>query len=317
MSLCWQHCDEYLEYRIGLGLSINSTKGYVFDLSRYLKDNYNDKENLIKDMVMPWCVQRESEKSCSFRRRVSAIRQFTVYLYSMGYSNFILNIDFLPKNTRYIPYIFTDEDLLGIFNLAIQRSKEDQNSLKKLIISVIFRLIYFCGLRPNEGREVRIEDVDLIKGTILIRKNKTHKERVIPMADEVTDMVKDYLIKLYKMQKNAVYLFPSKTNDCYKSKWLREEFLKLWNETKNPTNTARIRVYDLRHRWATAVMTKFINEGEDLFNVLPYMSSYMGHSSFEETAYYIHLLPENLLKSKNINWEKMSSIIPEVIKDDE
>lgn len=62
MSLCWQHCDEYLKYRIGLGLSINSTKGYVFDLSRYLKDNYNDKENLIKDMVMPWCVQRESEK---------------------------------------------------------------------------------------------------------------------------------------------------------------------------------------------------------------------------------------------------------------
>lgn len=64
-------------------------------------------------------------------------------------------------------------------------------------------------------------------------------------------------------------------------------------------------------------MTKFINEGEDLFNVLPYMSSYMGHSSFEETAYYIHLLPENLLKSKNINWEKISSIIPEVIEDDE
>ena len=36
-------------------------------------------------------------------------------------------------------------------------------------------------------------------------------------------------------------------------------------------------------------MMKFIDEGEDLNNILPYMSSYMGHSSFEETAYYIHL----------------------------
>ncbi len=293
MSLCCQYCDEFLEYRISLGLSINTTKRYVFDLSRYLKCNYNDEENLTKDMVMSWCVQKESKKNSSFSRRVSAIRQYTVYLYSMGYSNFILNTDFLPKATRYILYIFTDEDLLGIFNLAVQRSNRDKNSLKKLIISVVFRLIYFCGLRPNEGRELRIEDVDLIKGSILIRKNKTHKERIIPMADDVTNMIKDYLIKLYKMRENAVYLFPSKVNDCYKSKWLREEFLKLWNESKNPTNTARIRVYDLRHRWATAVMTKFINEGEDLLNILPYMSAYMGHSSFEETAYYIHLLPEN------------------------
>ncbi len=39
----------------------------------------------------------------------------------------------------------------------------------------------------------------------------------------------------------------------------------------------------------------------------------MGHSSFEETAYYIHLLPDRLKKSKAIDWEKeMESIIPEV-----
>lgn len=59
-------------------------------------------------------------------------------------------------------------------------------------------------------------------------------------------------------------------------------------------------------------MMKFIGEGKDLNNILPYMSSYMGHSSFEETAYYIHLLPDRLKNSKAIDWEKMESIIPEV-----
>lgn len=274
--------------------------------------HYKDIEILTKEMIMPWCVQRKTEKNCSFRTRVSAIRQFTLFLYSMGYSNFVLNIDFLPKNIRYVPYIFSDDELVGIFNEAIKRSEEDPSSLKKLIVSVIYRLIYFCGLRPNEGRELRLEDVDVDKGTLLIRKNKTHKERLIPMADDVTNMIKWYLVKRYEFKVYSVYLFPSKTSDCYKSTWLRREFLDLWNATKPSNSTARIRVYDLRHRWATAVMIKFINEREDLFNILPYMSAYMGHSSFEETAYYIHLLPENLLKSKNIDWEKMSSIIPQV-----
>ena len=50
----------------------------------------------------------------------------------------------------------------------------------------------------------------------------------------------------------------------------------------------------------------------EINNILPYMSSYMGHSSFEETAYYIHLLPDRLKNSKAIDWEKMESIIPEV-----
>lgn len=59
-------------------------------------------------------------------------------------------------------------------------------------------------------------------------------------------------------------------------------------------------------------MMKFLNDDEDLFNILPYMSAYMGHSNFNETAYYIHLLPENLLRSESVNWDKMSYSIPEV-----
>ena len=90
-------------------------------------------------------------------------------------------------------------------------------------------------------------------------------------------------------------------------------FLKLWKATKEPSNMTRIRVYDLRHRFATTLMMKFLDEGEDLNNILPYMSSYMGHSSFEETAYYIHLLPDRLKTSKAIDWEIMESLIPEVL----
>ncbi len=37
----------------------------------------------------------------------------------------------------------------------------------------------------------------------------------------------------------------------------------------------------------------------------------MGHNSLSQTAYYIHILPENLLKSSNIDFAELDNIIPE------
>ena len=38
----------------------------------------------------------------------------------------------------------------------------------------------------------------------------------------------------------------------------------------------------------------------------------MGHKELSATAYYIHLLPENLVKSAGIDWDSMRSMLPEV-----
>lgn len=313
MKYCWEHTQEYLDYRKSLGLDTRVARGYLNDFSKYLKENYPLALVITKNMTMPWCVARETEKSCSFKSRMSYLRQFTIFAYSLDFCDFILDTSFTPKIDRYTPYLFTDKELNDLFDTAIKISDQDPNSYKKLIVATVYRLIFFCGLRPNEGRELMISDIDLKDKTILIRKNKNRKERIIPFSDDVYEMIKSYLQKAARFNLNSPYLFSSPNNDGYKSKWLRLELLKLWDMVKDPSNTSRVRVYDLRHRFATTLMMKFIDEGADLNNVLPYMSSYMGHSSFEETAYYIHLLPERLLSSKAINWQAMSNVIPEAL----
>lgn len=312
MTFCWQYTNEYLDYRSSIGLKNETAKGYINGLSTYLKINHRDISMITKDLIMPWCIQRDTEKSSGFRARISMVRQFTLFTFAMGYSDFVLDISFLPKEVRYTPYIFSDKELNDLFNYLIKLKETDSKSLKKNILSVIYRLIFFCGLRPNEGREIKLEDLDLEDGTIHIKKNKTHKERIIPMSEDIKKMIYDY----YKFRLNtsveSKYLFPSPRGKCYEHKWLTVEFLKAWNMIKSQENNARVRVYDLRHRYATTLMMKFLNDDEDLFNILPYMSAYMGHSNFNETAYYIHLLPENLLRSESVNWDKMSYSIPEV-----
>ena len=43
--------------------------------------------------------------------------------------------------------------------------------------------------------------------------------------------------------------------------------------------------------------------------MLPFLREYMGHNSLSETAYYIHILPENIVKSSAIDWDKFKEAL--------
>ena len=54
---------------------------------------------------------------------------------------------------------------------------------------------------------------------------------------------------------------------------------------------------------------RWMEEGKDLNAYAPYLSTYMGHVTFNSTFYYIHLLPEKLGIQKFMD---IQGIIPEV-----
>ena len=68
------------------------------------------------------------------------------------------------------------------------------------------------------------------------------------------------------------------------------------------------RPYDLRHAFASRNIIRWINNGRDVMELLPYLSAYMGHSELTSTLYYVHLLPENLRRSKGVDWDRLSRI---------
>jgi hypothetical protein len=58
---------------------------------------------------------------------------------------------------------------------------------------------------------------------------------------------------------------------------------------------------------------KWLESGADLQAKLPYLRAYMGHTSFDETLYYVHLLPENFVMAAGVNWNELAAVVPEVI----
>ncbi|MDE6516594.1 MAG: hypothetical protein K2L18_01920, partial [Acetatifactor sp.] len=64
----------------------------------------------------------------------------------------------------------------------------------------------------------------------------------------------------------------------------------------------------LRHAFAARNLIKWIDNGLDVNNLLPYLSTYMGHSELNSTFYYIHLLSERIRNPAGVDWKQFSSI---------
>jgi integrase len=131
-------------------------------------------------------------------------------------------------------------------------------------------------------------------------------------------MCKEYRSITASIFVDQTYFFPSPNGMPYNRHWLAKQFRMIWKRVKPDINRTNIHpvVYDLRHRYATTVMMQWLNENADINAKLPYLSAYMGHTHFSDTAYYIHLLPENLIHSSAIDWGRFSDLIPEVAEDE-
>ena len=70
--------------------------------------------------------------------------------------------------------------------------------------------------------------------------------------------------------------------------------------------------YSLRHNFATRIILKWLDEGRSFESMAPFLCEYMGHSELSSTLYYIHLLPENLVRNARIDWGRLAAIYPEV-----
>lgn len=311
MKTVWDYIQEMLSYKEGLGFSRKTYEGFLNDFGRFAENR--EVFFFSETVVDEWCVKRDTEQESGFRRRVTVLREFSKYLYAIKASDFIIPTDIFPILHPYTPYIFSDNELERLFRQADLEKYDRKAPARNLIIPVIYRLIYFCGLRPNEGRELMRKDVDFEARSIFIRKNKSHRERLIPMSEDVAEMCFEYQKKLCLIYPDCEYFFPSPSGFPYSSKWLTIRFLKLWNASKTPGNTAKVRVYELRHRYATAVFMKWLDDKEDLYALLPYLSAYMGHTQLKDTAYYIHLLPEKLRKTASIDWKAFEQLLPEVV----
>ena len=303
--------EAFLCYRTALGFSRKSYLPYFISIDRFFANNYPEDDYLTQAAVMEWM----DDQWGNVQNKATAVRALGKYLSAIGKESFVLPPKTIRalRTTRFGPHIFTDNELHTLFQAVDVTPATKAEPFLNEIAPVLFRLIYTCGLRPNEGSNLECQNLNLKTGEILIVGTKHNKDRLIVMSNDMLKLCRSYNGRRAIFAKDNTFFFPSWSGGALSSRQLTVCFRDCWARAyPDHSNLPNIRVYDLRHRFASAALNRWLDSGQDLNAKLPYLRAYMGHNHLDETLYYVHLLPENLRKSPGIKWDAFDAIMPEV-----
>ena len=288
---------------------------YMFE--RFCQEQFPNETQITQQLVLKWAECRDFERNLFRLNRVSVIRELARYMNGIGIAAYVLPMELMRKTERHIPHIYTKEELYTIFGVIDQCQPSTRTPAKHLVVSVMFRMIYCCGLRPIEARRLRPEDVDLNTGCVKILESKGHKDRIVMLSGSILELCRRYSKKVGLIYPERRFFFPSPSSrgeGMYSQEWIIPTFRKFLIEAGLYHHCAgnEPRLYDLRHTFATHRLYQWMKEGQDVNACLAYLSEYMGHKNLSDTAYYIHLVPEFFPQMSDLHLEDYVDMIPEV-----
>src|SRR5487761_1254963 len=128
-------------------------------------------------------AQGRGVKPATLNTLVAPVRELARWLGRRGVAAYVLPGGVLPRPARYVPHIYTDVELAALFAQTDRCSYCSAVPFRHLVMPVLFRTIYACGLRASEARLLRIDDVDIDAGILQIRDAKSGKARQVPVSE--------------------------------------------------------------------------------------------------------------------------------------
>lgn len=296
--------------------------GYIYDSAKYILiqfdkfcvENHIDMAIITKELSDTWQSYHSDEAKSRRASRMSVLRQLAQYMNSQGSECYIPS-KFSAKSYR-VPYVMNEREIKELFTVAddyVPKVNADRFNILAEEYKVLFRFIYCCGLRVSEARKLKLEDIDFKRKTALILRSKGDKDRLIYIADDVCKMCLDMLDLLHdKYHFYSEYLFPSSDpNTPLQVASINKKFQEFWKKTSGASDYKYPTVHSLRYSFVVTRMNLWMEKGENLTAMMPYLSKYLGHESVENTYYYYHQI-ESAFKIVRQKDQLSDRIIPEV-----
>jgi site-specific recombinase XerD len=141
-------------------------------------------------------ARARSVKPATVINLISPVRELARWLGRRGVEAYLLPGGVLPKPAPYVPHIYTHQELATLFEQTDRCHYCSEVPFRHLVMPVLFRTIYACGLRCSEARLLRVTDVDLASGVLQIRDAKGGKDRQLPVSEPLRVRLAEYHAKL-------------------------------------------------------------------------------------------------------------------------
>jgi integrase len=273
--------------------------GYRHDmlsLDSYLVREGLAEKRLNSKVVEGWAKTLSHLAPATARITMGRVRLFARYLQSLGIQ---ADIPEMPRPTAlYVPHIFNDDEIRAIFAAVDDLSLIMPKSPAAVEMPVLLRLLYGCGLRLGEAVALRWDVIDLANGVITIHKAKNDVQRLVPMTDEMTRILRLYRDAPDMAMGENGFLFRGKDGGQRPQGTFGKVFDELLQGLgiKPPRpKKAHSRgpcLHCMRHVFALKSLLKSEAEGRPFIESVPFLSTYLGHQNLMGTDKYLNACHE-------------------------
>ncbi len=304
------YIEKYILFKCAVGYSESSYLTRMKQFDRFCAERFPESETISEEIVSEWSCRQDGESENNRIQRVSALKGLVDYLNASGIKAYSIPEGWTARQKPFMPYLYSDSELRQFFQGADSIPPCPLSGPRELIAPVVFRMHFCCGLRPQETTALRCEDVNMAESALYIADSKGHKDRIVPMSRDLCMLCRKYDDVISRIFPARKYFF-QRTAECIPvtTEWQGDLFRSCAKHAGMAFRNGRWpRVYDFRHNFATHVVRKWVAEGKNVSAMLPYLSTYMGHSSLNATAYYVHLVPEHLTETGLTAWGCMPEV---------
>lgn len=175
------------------------------------------------------------------------------------------------KRVKKLPVVLSKHEMVALLNKP-----------KLLKHRVLIALLYGCGLRCFEARNVKLNDLDFDRAMLHVRQGKGKKDRYVPLGKFLVETLRIY-IETYNPK---TWLFNgqslSSSGRVFDKKFSQRGVQWAVNAAaKTAGITKDINVHTLRHTFATHLL----EAGLDILSI----KELLGHSRIETTLVYLHI----------------------------
>ncbi len=253
-SIFSNEIDYFIKYKQSLGYDFENEISYLKHMDKTLCDIGLKSKKITKEIFYE-LTKRDTMSDSYHARKYRIITDFCKYLISNNYTNIYYEDKKFHNTNNYIPIIFSRNESNKLFKTMDQYTKDSSEKFYVLhySYSVIFRLLYSCGLRISEVLNLTYDNINLNENTIDIIDSKNHVSRMVVMSNSMKNVLELY-IKTFKI--NSGLLFRNRKNKKIVYWTIREYYKKILSMAKLNTNA---RIHGLRHI--------FVNEAFNLSGI--------------------------------------------------
>ncbi|MCW8966433.1 MAG: tyrosine-type recombinase/integrase [Candidatus Pacearchaeota archaeon] len=263
--------DEYLQKLkkrcILRGLSKQTIKSYVYNVSRFLDFIDKSRLNLNNDSVKSYILIQNVGTNTS-RLQYATISFFFREVLQKPFSFKEVPI---KKKEKQLPKVISKEKIKQIIDFT-------DNLKHKLII----KLLYSSGLRLQELIDLKRKDIDFEREVLNVKKGKGNKDRITLISENLKlDLLKYYSNNTFKTE----YVFEGRNGE-----YTKKSVQKVLDLAGKKVGT-KVTPHMLRHSFATHLL----ESGTDIRHI----QKLLGHSDLKTTEIYTYVSTKDLSKIKS------------------